>query len=157
MIKVLFGYSEDSILNIDEYFNNVYENDWLDDDFVKNMIKVIDNSTVLSNQCIQSSVLGQIPPERLSGGVKALICLWKMSIEDFDGLFIDLMVCGENCEDFILDIGRKKDILVSMTSFDLVFKNKSINGVCLNDGDAITNWKDWHNKAVTFIEESVDL
>lgn len=32
------------------------------------MIKDIDDSEVLSGECINSPVLGQIPPERLSGG-----------------------------------------------------------------------------------------
>ena len=155
MINVLFGFSDDSILNIDGYFNNVFEYEWLDDDLVKEMIKSVDNSEVLSNQCIQSPVLGQIPPERLSGGVKALICLLKLSNEDFDGLMIDLVVCGENCEDWLIEISKRKDITVSMSGFDIVFKNKPISGICLNDNSDISNWEDWHDKAVQFIRGSV--
>lgn len=128
MIKVRFGVNDDSILDIDGYFDNVFEYDWLDDEFVREMIKSIDSSEVLSNQCVKNPVLGQIPPEKLSGGVKALICLWKMTDEDFDGLTIDLIVCGENCEDWLVKIYDIKDITVSMSGFDIVFKDKPIQG-----------------------------
>lgn len=151
MLKVRFGVFEDSITDIDVYFNNMYEEDWFEDDFVKHMVKIIDNSDVLSNCCIQSPVLGQIPPEKLSGGVKALICLWKLDIEDFDDLMIDLIVCGDNCEDLILEIARRKDIIVSMSGFDIVFAKKKIRGICLNDNTDILSWQDWHKKAVKFI------
>ena len=155
MIKVRFGVNDDSILDIDGYFDNVFEYDWLDDEFVREMIKSIDNSEVLSNQCVKNPVLGQIPPEKLSGGVKALICLWKMTDEDFDGLTIDLIVCGENCEDWLVKIYDIKDITVSMSGFDIVFKDKPIQGVCLNDGSQINDWEDWHDKAVQFLRGGV--
>lgn len=39
------------------------------------MIKDVDKSEVVSDECIISPVLGQIPPERLSGGVKTLLLI----------------------------------------------------------------------------------
>ena len=78
MVSVFFGLDMDALIDVDVYFNNVFEYEWLDDPFVKEMIRDVDNSIVLSNQCIQSPVLGQIPPERLSGGVKTCIMLYKM-------------------------------------------------------------------------------
>ena len=42
MLRVRFGYYEDSILDIDLYFNNVYENGWFADPLVKEMIKGVD-------------------------------------------------------------------------------------------------------------------
>lgn len=73
MLEIYFGYDEDAILSIDTYFNNVYDEDWFDDVLVKAMVRDVYGSEVLDKYCIQSPVLGQIPPERLSGGVKALI------------------------------------------------------------------------------------
>ena len=138
MISVYFGNDTTAVLNIDAYFNHVYKAEWFDDNFVKEMVKDVDNSTVLSRYCIQSPILGQIPPERLSGGVKALICLWKM-----DKCLIDLIVCGENCERWLSEISQRKDIRVSMSSYDLTFKGYPIQGICENDNSTINNSTDW--------------
>lgn len=116
--------------------------------FVKDMIKDIDNSIVLSNQCIQSPVLGQIPPERLSSGVKTCIMLYKL--DDFSP---DLVVCGENCESWLSKIFRVKDCKVSMSGYDLTFRELAIEGVCIDksaegtwenikDGDMIEGYLD---------------
>ena len=148
MISVYFGNDKSAVLNIDVFFNNVFYEEWLDDPLVREMIKDVDNSDVLSNQCIQSPVLGQIPPERLSGGVKALICLYKM-----DDFLVDLIVCGENCEKWISKISQLKDIRVSMSGYDLTFKGLEISGVCENDGSLIRNSEDWTEKMLDMVGE----
>lgn len=141
MVSVYFGYDKNAVINVDTFFNNVFEYSWLDDLNVRKMIKDIDNSDVLSNQCIKSPVLGQIPPERLSGGVKTCIMLYKM-----DDFIPDLIVCGENCEYWLSWIFNTKDVRVVMSGYDLSFKNKQISGVCENDNSTITNSKDWVEK-----------
>ena len=83
------------------------------------MIVSVDQSEVIGNQLIVSPILGQIPPERLSGGVKALICMYEMDV------YIDLIVCGSNCEDYILRIADKKDITVGMSGYDIAFDRTS--------------------------------
>ena len=100
MLNIYFGYDTEAILSIDKYFNNTYDEDWLDDPFVKEMVLDVDRSEVLDKYCIQSPVLGQIPPEKLSGGVKALICMYKL-----DDFYVDLIVCGKNCEKWISETG----------------------------------------------------
>lgn len=57
------------------------------------MIKDVDDSDVLSGECIKSPVLGQIPPECLSGGVKTLLLM----LNEPDKIF-NAFVCGDNCE-----------------------------------------------------------
>ena len=61
MVRVLFGeeFGEKTILDIDSYFNNVYENDWLEDDVVKQIVKDIDGSE-LNGLNVISPVLGSI-------------------------------------------------------------------------------------------------
>lgn len=142
MVSVYFGNDKSSILNVDVYFNHVFEHTWLDDEFVRDMIKDIDNSEVLSNQCIQSPVLGQIPPERLSGGVKTCIMLYKM-----DDFVPDLIVCGDNCEKWLSKIFESKNLVkVTMSGYDLTFRGYPIKGVCENDGSEINNAEDWVDK-----------
>lgn len=149
MLKVFFGLDYDANLYVDVFFNHVFEHEWLEDDLVKEMIKDIDNSEVLSPYCIQSPILGQIPSERLSGGVKTLIMLYKM-----DDFYTDLIVCGENCEKWISKISQLKDITVSMSGYDLVFKDNPISGICLNDGSTFKGSKEWAAKCIDFIDTS---
>ena len=75
MLNIIYGDVKNSIYNTNVYFKNSYEPEWLDAELAKKMIKDIDDSEVLSGECINSPVLGQIPPERLSGGVKTLLLI----------------------------------------------------------------------------------
>ena len=65
MLNIIYGDVKNSIYNTNVYFKNSYEPEWLDAELAKKMIKDIDDSEVLSGECINSPVLGQIPPERL--------------------------------------------------------------------------------------------
>ena len=51
----------------------------------------VDGSKVISANAIESPVLGVIAPERLSGGVKALILMYKEP-----NLIINASACGDN-------------------------------------------------------------
>ena len=57
------------------YFDNVYEDEWIEDPFVREMIQDVDSSAVLNAHIIESPVLGPITPKELSGGVKVLILM----------------------------------------------------------------------------------
>lgn len=145
-MNVYFGFDHESIRDIDLYFDNVYDEHWLEDEMVQSMIKDVDDSEVVSNACIESPVLGQIPPEKLSGGVKALIALYEL-----DDVYIDLIVCGPNCEKWISKIAEEKEIHVSMSGFDLKFKKLPISGKCLNDGTDFHGSREWLLKMDEFV------
>lgn len=89
------------------YFDNVYEDEWLEDAFVREMIQDVDNSTVISPHIIESPILGAIPPKELSGGVKVLILMLKD-----DSFVYNLSNCGNNCAKWVLKIARQKDLTV---------------------------------------------
>lgn len=120
MIKIRFGTIEDTIVDVDGFFDVVYEKDWLNDPIVKEMVLDIDKSIVISQECIDSPVLGQIPPTELSGGVKALILMLKTDEE------IWATACGNNCAKWILEIAKQKDIKISLEHF-LNFKGEANN------------------------------
>lgn len=83
------------------YFDNVWEDEWLEDPLVKQMIKDVDNSEVISPHLIESPVLGPIGPKDISGGVKVLILLLK------DTSFIyNISNCGDNCAKWIIEIAK---------------------------------------------------
>ena len=68
MLTIIYGNVKNSIYNTSVYFKNTYEPEWIESELAKKIIKDVDDSDVLSGECINSPVLGQIPPERLSGG-----------------------------------------------------------------------------------------
>lgn len=144
MIKVYFGHRKDTIYNIDVYFDNIYEKEWFDDEFVQSMLLDVDHSKCTGCACIVNQIFGQITPEEISGGVKALIVLYKTDT------VVDLVNCGENCQSWISKIASMKDIEVDMSGVDLTFKNYDISGICLNDNSTIADYKDWILKMVYF-------
>lgn len=65
------------VFSPDTYFKYNFEEEWFEDELVKEMVQDVDGSVVISAHAIDSPVLGLIAPERLSGGVKALIIMYK--------------------------------------------------------------------------------
>lgn len=76
----------------------------------REMILDVDKSEVVADNFIQSSVLGAIPLQWLSGGVKALICMNS----DDSGYIFNLSNCGDNCAKWVIKIAEKKDLTVTL-------------------------------------------
>ena len=74
MLNIIYGDVKNSIYNTNVYFKNSYEPEWLDAELAKKMIKDIDDSEVLSGECIKVRCWDR-SPERLSGGVKTLLLI----------------------------------------------------------------------------------
>lgn len=106
MLYITFKEPEKMIYNVDVWFNNRSETAWLEDPFVKEMVEDVDHSHILGPYCIQSPVLGQIPPTDLSGGVKALIIMYKTDH------IVYATACGDNCSKWIAEIGKRKDLTI---------------------------------------------
>lgn len=149
MVKVFFGIDNNAILDVDTTFDGVYLPEWFDDPIVKQMVQDIDKSVVLSQHCIQSPVLGQIPPQYLSGGVKTCIMLLKAEEE----ILIDLIACGENCEKWLSYIFSQRDVRVTMSGYDLMFKGLDIHGICENDGSLFSGSKEWSRLLLKWVGE----
>ena len=73
MLNVFFGNMPEAVYNTAVFFKNDYEDEWITDSRVKEMIRDVDHSEVIDSGVIDSPVLGKIPPLELSGGVKTLI------------------------------------------------------------------------------------
>ena len=83
-----------------KYFDAVYEPEWFDDQLVK----------VVSRNVIESPVLGQIPPQWLSGGVKGLILILKYPKK----LEYSSCIFGGNCAKWICKLGDIIDYTLIM-------------------------------------------
>lgn len=109
MLNIFFGDMPEAIYNTEVYFQNVYDDDWLKDDFAARVIKKVDRSEVLDAQAIKSPVLGIIAPERLSGGTKTLLLIKNMPDKVFNA-----STCGDNCARFILEIAKDREVTINL-------------------------------------------
>ncbi len=111
MLRIYYGtYTEKNYIdNPDLYFDNTYEDAWLEDPQSKEMVKDIDKSDLIGPNLVISPVLGSIPVTRLSGGVKTLILI----ANDPEHVY-NASACGDNCASWLLKIGREKDVLVRL-------------------------------------------
>lgn len=107
MLKIWYYSGIEYMTDAPSYFDNVYEDEWMEDELVKAMIQDVDQSSVISPHIIESPVLGAITPKDLSGGVKVLILMLKD-----DSFVYNLSNCGNNCAKWVLKIAEKKELVV---------------------------------------------
>nr|WP_296437520.1 DUF4869 domain-containing protein [uncultured Acetatifactor sp.] len=107
MLKIWYYGGVSYMKDAPSYFDNVYEDEWIEDPFVREMIQDVDSSAVLNAHIIESPVLGPITPKELSGGVKVLILMLKD-----DSFVYNLSNCGNNCAKWVLKIAEHKDLTV---------------------------------------------
>lgn len=128
MLTIIYGDESNCVYNTNVYFKNTYEPEWFEMELAKQIVREVDDSEVLSSECIQSPVLGQIPPERLSGGVKTLLLILNEPEKIFNA-----STCGDNCAKWILEIGKREDVTINLRHMmdfgkDTVFEIKIKNG-----------------------------
>ena len=140
MMRIWVGDDWDALYSSKVYFKHSFEPEWLDSDFVKDMVQDVDKCRVVSPYCIESPVFGQIAPERLSGGVKGLILLFYDS--DF---YPDMSVFGNNCVKWLARRSFMRDIRLSDASIclDFDFCGEPMDGVIENTGEHFSNGREW--------------
>ena len=109
MLKVFLGNMPEAVYNTAVYFKNDYEDEWIVDPRVKEMIRDVDHSEVMYSGVIDSPVLGKIPPVGLSGGVKTLILVLFEPTKIFNA-----STCGDNCAKWLLKIAEKEDRTINL-------------------------------------------
>ena len=131
MLKVFFGKMPDVIYNTASYFSNVFQKEWLDDEYVRKMIKRVDGSEVIGDYLIRSKALGMISPSQLSGGVKTLILTYFMPDKVFNA-----STCGDNCARWFLDMTKKNDRTINLRHL-MDFGERKFDILILNDGTEV--------------------
>lgn len=104
MLNICYGNMKEAVYNTSAYFKYDYEDSWIVDPFVKEMIKDVDQSTVLDSGVIDSPVLGKITLFSLSGGIKTLILI-KFNKEKV----FNASTCGDNCAKWLLKIAESEE------------------------------------------------
>lgn len=115
MLSIYFGKIDNSFYG-PSWFKVNYEQEWLADSFVGEIIRDVDKSEYKGGNLIVSDVLGPISPRELSGGTQTLICIYSMP-----GLIFDATSCGQNCAKWLIEIGKRKDVTV-MLEYYMSFK-----------------------------------
>ena len=136
MLNIFFGDMPEAIYNTEVYFINVYDDDWITDDFAKEVIKKVDKSEVLDSQAIKSPVLGIISPERLSGGTKTLLLMKNMPDKVFNA-----STCGDNCARFILKLAKERDLTINLRHL-MNFGKTKFKAHILNDGTNVSGMEE---------------
>lgn len=145
MLSIYFG-EKDNVMHGPSWFKFNYNPEWFKDEFVQQMIEDIDKSKVVSDQLIQSEVLGPIPPERLSGGVQTLISAYGRP-----DLVFNATSCGENCAKWLLKIGEVKDITVNLRYFMPFNDMEPFKIKILNNDIIVTNMDEYTDVALDYI------
>ena len=148
MLTIIYGDAENSIYNTSVYFKNTYEPEWMESELAKKMIKDVDDSDVLSGECINRPVLGQIPPERLSGGVKTLLLM----LNEPDKIF-NASTCGDNCAKWILEIGKQKDLTINLRHMMSFGKDTEFEIKIKNGGEIVHSMKELIPIASRYLNE----
>ena len=145
MLSIYFGEKE-NVMHGPSWFKFNYNPEWFKDELVQQMIEDIDKSKVISDQLIQSEVLGPIPPERLSGGVQTLISAYGRP-----DLVFNATSCGENCAKWLLKIGEVKDITVNLRYFMPFNDMEPFKIKILNNDTIVTNMDEYTDVALDYI------
>lgn len=109
MLNIYYGDMEEAVFNTAAYFKYDYEDEWITDSFVREMILDVDGSTVLDSGVIDSPVLGKIPPVQLSGGVKTLILVKYHQDKIFNA-----STCGDNCAKWFLKMAEHEERTINL-------------------------------------------
>lgn len=147
MLNIYFGEMPEAIFNTSVYFDNVYLDKWLEDEFAKKIIKAVDKSEVLSSLAIDSKALGIIPVTKLSGGTKTLLLIYNEPEKIFNA-----STCGDNCAKWILKIAKnnKTDITINLRHI-MNFGDGKFEIRILNNGVVVHNMNELVLYAGTFL------
>lgn len=145
MLNVFFGNMPEAVYNTAVFFKNDYEDEWITDSLVKEMIRDVDHSEVIDNGVIDSPVLGKIPPLGLSGGVKTLILVLFEP-----GKVFNVSTCGDNCAKWLLRIAASEDRTVNLRHI-MDFGDEPFEIRIRNTGDVVHSMKELVDIAIDYV------
>ena len=138
MLNIFFGPMPEAIYNTAVYFKNTYRDRWITSPLAQEMIQDVDRSKVISEQVIESPVLGMITPLQLSGGVKTLLLIAN---EKSGGHIFNASTCGDNCAKWLLRLAEKRRIVINLRHL-MDFGDGSFKIRVLNKGKIVKNMRE---------------
>ena len=145
MLNVFLGNMPEAVFNTAVFFKNDYEDEWITDPLVKEMIEDVDHSKVIDSGVIDSPILGKIPPLNLSGGVKTLILV----LFEPDKVF-NASTCGDNCAKWLLKIASTEDRTINLRHI-MDFGEEPFELRILNTGDIVHTMTEFVDIAIDYV------
>lgn len=145
LLHIFLGDMPSAIYNTEVFFKNTFDEEWLLDEFAKNVIKSVDDSDVVDAQAIKSPVLGMIPPTDLSGGAKTLLL-----IKNCPDMVFNASTCGDNCAKFILELAEEQDVTINLRHIMNFGKRRFIAKI-LNDGSIVNGMEEFLAAAARYV------
>lgn len=144
------GYPNGKVIKrVDTYFDIMKEKSWFNDKFIQEMIKDIDNGTVvLKDFALENPIIGVMSPDKLSGGVKTVILMKYFPKEVFD-----ITNCGENCFKWIFKVCENEDRVAVLKYFPEISFLNPFKVEILNSGEIATNADELSEKTMDYILE----
>ena len=139
MLNIIFGDAPNTVDHPPTYFDNTYEDSWLEQPLAKEMVQDIDKSEVVGPHLIESPVLGPVSPKELSGGVKTLIL---MAFDD-SGKIFNASACGDNCAQWIVNIGKEKNLTINLHHVMDFSHVEDFRAKILNTGKKVGNYQEY--------------
>ena len=139
MLSVYFGDMPEAIYNTATYFKNSYRSSWITDPYAVSIIKDVDRSVVVSENVIESPVLGSISPLQLSGGVKTLVLMR-----------FNASTCGDNCAKWILDMAKDRKLVVNLYHV-MDFGREDFKIKVVNSGRIVHNMADLIHESIPYL------
>ncbi len=136
MLNVYYGNMPEAIYNTAAYFSNVFQKTWLDDKYVRRMIKSVDHSEVIGDYLIKSKALGMISPMQLSGGVKTLILTYFKP-----DIVFNASTCGDNCAKWFIDMTKKQERTINLRNI-MDFGDGDFDICILNNQQVVHSMKE---------------
>lgn len=111
MLIINVNGNRDLEMDPDGWFENVFDETLLMEDFSKRMLREVAQCEVISPNLVISDVLGAVPPEWIGSGCKAVLVM-KYSNPGEDGI-VNLHWCGNNLIPYIREVVDSKDVEVN--------------------------------------------
>lgn len=105
MMKIVFHRPENCMLTVSKKFSLLYDQEWMNDPEVQQMVQDIDNTKLLNPAAAYSPILGSISVDQLSGGVKGLI----MIKHDMERRAYSSCIFGDNCAEWLARLSFEVD------------------------------------------------
>ncbi len=148
MLHIHFRTTEKTIEDIDRYFPLNFKSEWLENEFVREMIKDISTVDFINEKMIDTLIEEEICTDELPRQIKVLLCLLFKPENEYYGTY-----CGDECGRWILEIAKKHDITLA---FDHILRFKcpeeanvtSLNIHILNNGKMVDTMAEFVTEAV---------
>ena len=153
MLKIWFGYTEESLGSPRLFFNGAFRKSYLEDDYAKKVVLAVDKSKVISQNLIESPVLGAIPPSMLSNGVKSLLVAMY-----YPSIMVNFANMGRNCVPFLCKLAMDRDVLVCADCFYIPYNYGYMGDILvLNDNTIIKDDDGYVDKWIELIEDEREV